>query len=333
MKIIKFGKSYSELIKIKKSFYTENNVHLKKAISINNFYKKQIKRKSCKICNSTKLEKLFLSFGVEYLSCKKCSHLNGMYEDTSAFRNFLYFDNSGKKYSENYLNDFDYRVNKIYAPKLNFLKSIIKKKFDLIDIGCGAGHFVKSAENQGIKACGYDPNITMLKIGDKYLKKNKIIYAKEKDFPSIIRNAKYETVSMLGVLEHVYDPSQFFKAFKQSKAKYLFFKVPMLSLSSFIENSNKKTFPRQLSGGHTHLFTYNSIIFLMKKFNFKIIGEWWFGTDMADFYRTILTNSKFTKKDNYAKHLDDYFLKFIDQLQLVLDRNKKSSELHIVIKK
>lgn len=66
---------------------------------------------------------------------------------------------------------------------------------------------------------------------------------------------------MLGVLEHVYNPSEYLKAFKVSNAKYLFFKVPLLSLTTFIENLNQKTFPRQLSGGHTHLFTYDSIIF------------------------------------------------------------------------
>ena len=333
MNKIKFGKPYSEIIKIKESFYIENKKHLRKALSINNFYKKQKKRIKCKICNSTKLEKLIISFRINYLSCKKCSHLNGMHDDSSAFRNFLYYDNSGKKYSENYLTDFNFRVKKIYTPKLNFLKSTIKKDFDLLDIGCGAGHFVKSAENLGIKAHGYDPNLTMIKLGQKYLKKNKIIHSEEENFISIIKNAKHKTISMLGVLEHVYNPSEYLKAFKVSNAKYLFFKVPLLSLSTFIENSNQKTFPRQLSGGHTHLFTYDSIIFLIKKFSFKIIGEWWFGTDVPDLYRTILINSKFTKKENYAKHLDNYLSKYIDEMQLVLDRNKKSSEIHMVIKK
>jgi hypothetical protein len=68
-------------------------------------------------------------------------------------------------------------------------------------------------------------------------------------------------------------------------------------------------------------------------FSFKIIREWWFGTDVPDLYRTILINSKFTKKENYEKHLDNYLSKYIDEMQLVLDRNKKSSEIHMIIKK
>ena len=64
MNKIKFGKPYSEIIKIKESFYIENKKHLRKALSINNFYKKQKKRIKCKICNSTKLEKLIISFRI-----------------------------------------------------------------------------------------------------------------------------------------------------------------------------------------------------------------------------------------------------------------------------
>ena len=96
MTVYKFSKSYGNIFKIKKDFYLNNNNHLKKSLSVNNVYKSQPLRKFCKICNSKKLEKFINSFGIDYLICKKCSHLNGKFDDTGSFRNYLYFKSSGK---------------------------------------------------------------------------------------------------------------------------------------------------------------------------------------------------------------------------------------------
>ena len=76
--------------------------------------------------------------------------MNGAYEDTKVFAKKLYTSADGKNYSKNYLNDFDKRVKNIYIPKVDFLKKVIKKKINLLDLGCGAGHFVKALEQKGI---------------------------------------------------------------------------------------------------------------------------------------------------------------------------------------
>ena len=158
---------------------------------------------------------------------------------------------------------------------------------------------ISACENSNISAIGYDPGKDLVNLGVKFLKKNQIYFSNEKDFLNIIKNTEKKVVSMLGVLEHVYSPNSYLQAFKNSKAKYLFFKVPLLSFSTFLENSNQKVFPRQLSHGHTHLFTYNSIKYMLKKYNFIILGEWWFGTDIPDLLRTLLVNAKYNNKKNY----------------------------------
>ena len=162
IKIIKFSKSYNSIYKIKKDFYVNNQLNLKKSLEINKYYIKQKLRKKCKNCNKSRSRYIFKSFKVNYFLCNRCFHLNGAHEDSWQFNNFLYHKNSGKNYSRNYISDYKNRVNNIYLPKIKFLKKVLGNDFNLLDIGSGAGHFLKACEMSGIKALGYEPNKTMI---------------------------------------------------------------------------------------------------------------------------------------------------------------------------
>lgn len=48
---------------------------------------------------------------------------------------------------------------------------------------------------------------------------------------------------------------------------------------------HQESFNRQLSGGHTHLYSKESINYFCKEFGFNIVGEWYFGTDVLDQFR------------------------------------------------
>ena len=47
-KIVKFSKSYKNILSIKKDFYNNNIRNLNAVLKINNYYKKQPIRKNCK---------------------------------------------------------------------------------------------------------------------------------------------------------------------------------------------------------------------------------------------------------------------------------------------
>ena len=330
-KVLKFSKSYGNILKIKKNFYDDNEIHLKNAIKINNEYKKQPLRQCCKNCGSKKIKLFIKNFNIPYKLCSSCGHLNGAYEDTRVFAKKLYTSDDGKNYSKNYLNDFDTRVKNIYIPKVDFLKKVIKKKINLLDLGCGAGHFVKALEQKGISATGYDTSVVLCKLGNKKLKKNKIYPIKFERIYEIVENhSKFNTLSLIGVLEHLTEPHKLLNSFKKSKIKYLYIAVPLFSLSSFLENSFPNVYPRQLSGGHTHLYTEKSLNYLAKKYKLKIIGEYWFGTDFPDLMRSLINSGNIINKKIYTKELNEKFSKFIDDLQSVLDNNKVCSQVHMV---
>ena len=151
-------------------------------------------------------------------------------------------------------------------------------------------------------------------IWEKEIKKNKIHNVSMDYIYKKIANEKADCLSLIGVLEHLEEPHKILEIFKKSKIKYLYISVPLFSFTSIIEHISPKIFPRWLSGGHTHLFTKESLSFLSKKYNFKIVGEWWFGLDFADLFRTIIVSSKNNKKFN--KLVETYYSKYIDEFNL-----------------
>lgn len=331
--IIKFSKSYNNILNIKKDFFDNNETNLSAALKINKFIKKGEIRKQCKICKKKNKDFFIKNFEIPYALCSNCNHLNGKYEDTKEFVNWLYYSASGNNYSRNYLTNFNLRVKNIYLPKVDFLKSVVKKKFTLLDFGAGGGHFLKALEIRNIKAYGIDPNKSLVTLGNKFLKKNylKNIELKE-SFKHIEKLQNIDVISLIGVLEHLQDPLQLIKSFKKSKVEYLYFSVPLFSLTTFFENNFPHVYPRVLSGGHTHLFTKESLYFITKKFNLKIMGEWWFGTDMPDLYRSLLQSRKQINKKIYAQNLDKHLFKIVDELQNIIDKRKMSSQVHMILK-
>ena len=102
------------------------------------------------------------------------------------------------------MKDFNLRVKKIYSPKVDFLNKVIKKKISILDIGSGGGHFLKALESKKILAKGIEPNRDLCNLGNKRLKKNKIIISTMEDAYEIVKNEKnFNVLSMIGVLEHL----------------------------------------------------------------------------------------------------------------------------------
>ena len=145
----------------------------------------------------------------------------------------------------------------------------------------------------------------------------------------LVENSNANCISLIGVLEHLQDPHRLLKSFAKSSIKYIYLSLPLFSFSVLLETMNKEVFPRQLGAAHTHLYTEESINFLTNMYQLDILGEWWFGTDIADLYRHFYVKSSINKKNIY----DNYLKNLIDNLQNVFDRRKVCSEVHIIAKK
>ncbi len=338
-KLIKnYSKSSAFYLTSKTDFFSSNDQLRAKALEKNRFYSNQPKRECCKLCNASLPESIdFVSHGVEYVFCNNCTHLNGVHEDTKAFIEHLYISDDGTDYASNYLDEeFKKRTVDIYLPKVDFLLSVLPSKLKkILDIGCGSGYFVYAALLSNLKPIGLDVSKTMVEFGNSQiqhlLNATPLHFKEEEDFFEEIKNSDADVISAIGVIEHLREPHKFFEAFKESKARYIYYSVPMFSLSVALENVSDDIFPRQLSAGHTHLFTEDSITEMNKILNVSSVGEWRFGTDFMDLYRhlTVKLKSK-NASEKMIQFLYDGFGANVDELQNILDMNHSCSEIHVV---
>ncbi len=337
-----YSKSTAFYVDTKSDFFDANDALLAKANCQNELYRQQVLRTNCKICNQRLPAEIdFVSHQVEYVFCNQCGHLNGNHEDTKAFVENLYIRSEGEDYAKNYLDaNFIKRAEQIYTPKLDFLCSNlpVNSHLKILDVGCGAGYFVYAALNKGIEAKGVDVSQTMIDFGnhqiENALKQRPLSYLTETDFFESIVNSNATVICAIGVIEHLRDPVAFFEAFDRSKAQYLFYSVPMFSFSVILESVFTHVFPRQLSGGHTHLFTEQSIEWLYDNMKLNAIAEWRFGTDVMDLYRSM--HVEMTQKQASPKmigFLKEGLGKNIDQLQAVFDTSHFCSEIHCLVAK
>ncbi len=108
----------------------------------------------------------------------------------------------------------------------------------------------------------------------------------------------------------------------------------MLSLSTFLQQVCPAVFPRQLGGADTHLYTRESLEHLARRLGLEVVGEWWFGSDMVDLFRSLLVQGRVPAAGPpFEAALQRYLGDAIDELQLVLDRSRLSSEVHLVLRK
>ncbi len=343
----KYGKSIKDVISTK-SYFSEQNDKLvseeKKSID---FYKLQPKRLNCKICSSNLIEVSLIRKSINYYQCKTCGHLNGQFEDTNEFLEFNYTkenpDDYRREYQrvdvENYLN----KVKNVYVPKVDFLfKSLKEDNIDpsnlsYLDVGTGVGHLVYAMNKEFNidKIEGIEVSKSQVEMGNEILKTNKLKEVGLNEIIDYIKSAKVDVLSAIMVLEHLQSPSIFFQAINNNKnIKYFYLAVPLFNLTTYFQLAFPDVFERILYSGHTHLYTKESINYLVNRYNFEIKSEWWFSSDIHDLYRSLrVMMEKNSQPLTALDGFDKKFLPLIDGLQLQLDKSETSSEVHILLKK
>ena len=346
VQIKKYGKSSASLMILKSSFFNENDIYLKNQQRIASIYAKQPVRVNCKNCDSA-LDAVrdFIKDGIAYVVCDQCHHLNGMHEDTDEFCQAVYTTNSGESYAANYkaenIDAYNYRTVSIYLPKAEFLYSSLlednvkPQDLEYLDFGAGSGYFVSALRKIGLaKVSGTDVSVSQVNMGNAMLGE-KLLDTHPLEDMSLLQKTKAQVVSMIGVLEHLRHPREALKMItSNSHVKYLYISVPTFSLSAYLEMVSPGIFHRQLSGGHTHLYTDSSLSHLSREFGFDIMAQWWFGADMVDLFRHI--SVALAKQQSSSKLMAMWKqdgAAVIDAMQLELDKKHFASEVHMVLKK
>ena len=342
----KFGKDINDIFELKQSFIKNNDSLYENQKKIINVARNQILREKCKNCNHLLMSEVdFSKQKIEYKLCSNCGHLNGIYEDTKEFAYAVYVEDETNYYSKNLYHSetkklwLD-RVKSVYDPKSFFLKDIIISSLNkndlIIDVGAGSGYFLQALRNSGFSNIqGYEVSEKQVKFANEMLGEQLVNLVELDNLEEVLLNTSAKVVSMIGVLEHLVNPRKILSAIEKNiNIQYIYISIPLFSYSVFFEFLKEDMFHRQLAGGHTHLYSNESIGYFCEEFNLDIIGKWQFGADSMDLYRVLRLN--LIEKNVSQKILEifeDKFKEVMNSVQLILDQSEFSSEVHLVLKK
>jgi hypothetical protein len=348
--MIRYSKPLGSLLSFKESFFTSNEAMLAESARLNAIYASQPRRLKCKNCDLALPVNApsFVKQGIAYGFCGVCGHVNGAHEDTEAFCQALYTNDHGRQYATRYaepdVTRFRDRVREVYVPKAQFLKDSILEhepsleSIGLCDLGAGAGYFVSAAIECGFpNVDGYEPSRALVDFGNRCLGGAALqLLGSLDEIVEVARSTTAAAASLIGVLEHLPSPRTVLESLaKNPSVRYVYLSLPLFSPTVVLEAIFPQVMPRHLAAGHTHLYTELSIEYCCREFGFERASEWWFGLDMVDLYRSVLVS--LGQQGARVDCLGDYWkrtvLPLIDELQRVLDGQRLSSEVHLVLKK
>jgi hypothetical protein len=343
--VIRFGKSAKELLAHKQDFFRENAELLAEGQRFAAIYTAQPRRTVCKCCCAALGKPSFTKQGIDYILCARCGHLNGANEDTTEFCAAVYTTVGGADYAKTYSaadrQAYVRRMRDIYLPKAEFLRDALGNgndpaRLSYADLGAGSGYFVAALRELGFaRSTGFEVSAVQTALAEAMIGPGAVRRHDPEATVEIARTAAADVVSMIGVLEHVQDPRGVLSALHENRnVRYLFVSLPLFSPCVFFEMAFPGVFQRQLSAGHTHLYTRTSLEWTWREFGLEPVAEWWFGTDMVDLFRAVSVElDRKTAFAGISNMWRDLFAPAIDDLQMALDRRKLASEVHVVLRR
>jgi 2-polyprenyl-3-methyl-5-hydroxy-6-metoxy-1,4-benzoquinol methylase len=217
-------------------------------------------------------------------------------------------------------------VNKLYhavrkftlQSKTNWIESEKKGTKELLDVGCGNGHFLAAAKEKGwnINGVELDPetaaraaNLTGLTSAPSL---KEIDPAKE-----------FQVITLWHVLEHVYELDEYFLFFKSRLAKdgKLLFALP--NPASFDATYFKQYWAAYDVPRHIYHFTPATIAALAQKYGFKLKSSR--GLIFDSFYISLLSNEY---KTGNKRLLHSFCIGLLSNLRAMLGKPNYSSNLY-----
>jgi len=344
-KITCFGKSMSDILTIKTRLFDDNDIFLSNEAKHSELYRSQTKREFCKICHFPLPKKSYYNnHGTDYFLCTECGHVNGEFDDGEQFSNALYesglYSSEFQRFeSEDYFN----RMNAIYSPKIKFMidsfvaLEVDYAQFKFLDVGAGAGFATCAMHRKGLDVVGIEVSEVLVQHANELIGKELLSVKNPSDIVQVLKTTDRDVVIFFGVLEHMANLREILDAMqKNDNIRYVYFSVPMLSLTCALEVAFSDVYPRHQGGGgegHTHLFTQKSIEWIFDNFGFECVATWDFGTDIMDLYRSLIVSlQKKGCSEDFLTLLAEWFSTQADAIQLLLDKSGFASETHIIAK-
>ena len=229
---------------------------------------------NCPLCHSNNCRKFLTKFEMNLVKCRKCSliYANPRIHESELLRRY-----TSSFFFDEYLPAFkatskQYDLTIIRSHFFLFLQLITKyykpgKK--LLDIGCGAGFFLKAAEEIGWEAEG----IEISPVASAYAQnivKVKVLEGKLEDLRLPAEN--YDLVVLIETVEHLMNPLETLKEINRilKKAGVLIISTPdYKSLSRLFLGKNWAVLSPE---EHFSVFTQKALFRILQKAEFCVLG-------------------------------------------------------------
>jgi 2-polyprenyl-3-methyl-5-hydroxy-6-metoxy-1,4-benzoquinol methylase len=228
----------------------------------------------CNLCQSERRRTILAKFGLAIVRCRKCglvyanprlieSELTRRYGSAYFFGEYLpLFKADAFFYSLDLIKDH-------YALYLNLLAKHFLPGKSLLDIGCGAGFFLKAAELAGWSVAGTETSQAASDYA-RAVTKIRVYYGKLGEIR--LPPESYDAVTMLDILEHLPDPLGTLKEAHRvlKKGGILIVNTPdFRSLSRFILG---KGWAVLSPAEHLYYFTGKTLRWALERAGYRIIG-------------------------------------------------------------
>jgi len=218
-------------------------------------------------------------------------------------------------------------VNKLYhavrkftlQSKLNWIEPDKKANKELLDIGCGNGHFLAAAKEKGwnINGLELDPETAAraAKLTGLTIAPSLAEIAPEKQF---------QVIALWHVLEHVYELEEYFNFFKArlNKGGKLLLALP--NPASFDADYFEEYWAAYDVPRHIYHFTPATIAALAQKYGFKLKKSR--GLIFDSFYISLLSNEY---KTGNKRLVHSFLIGLLSNLRAMLGKPNYSSNLYI----
>jgi 2-polyprenyl-3-methyl-5-hydroxy-6-metoxy-1,4-benzoquinol methylase len=227
---------------------------------------------------------------LKIIDCVKCKfiHIHPIpsEKEVSTLYKKKYYTKIKPQYIKKYEQEIDY-WNLIFDEKLDYLETKIKRKTkSILDIGSGSGFFLKRAKEKGWTVNGVEPNLVAANYSEKIGVHVINDFFQNVDFEN---KKKFNAINLLGVLEHISDPTELLKrCHRLLKSKgIIVVDIPndYNPLQKIVQDSLKKeeywltllTKSRNYHWAsemdHLNYFNFKSLSNLLKRLKFKIIYQ------------------------------------------------------------
>ncbi|MDH5602598.1 MAG: class I SAM-dependent methyltransferase [Cyclobacteriaceae bacterium] len=233
------------------------------------------KIEKCPICSSEKIknQQLIKDFSItnELFNISKCENCELLFTNPRPDP-----ENIGKYYaSKEYIShsnkpvnliQYIYKLVRYFAlrKKLNIINSL-SKKGNILDFGCGTGHFLSTCQKDGWQISGFEPDNKANEIA--CMTTGTMIY---KDILSVNTNQPYNVITLWHVLEHLHDLNGTMNLLYSLLYKQGVLLVAVPNIKSYDSLLYKEYWAAWDVPRHLYHFSQKNIKDLAKKHKFKI---------------------------------------------------------------